>query len=163
MPPHPPKFRKSYQKHDGFLELFGHFDIINQSQSKITHLGTSLKWYKIFLCNIMTSRYILSPQFASEWFWRQPLVFLKEFLLFLCKNEISEGEGACPHFQKIRESTNFYSIHLIIFLNESSRCLVYRKIKSGVITTFETSENEQGIFFSRKFPDLVPNYLERES
>ena len=80
MPPHPPKFRKSYQKHDGFLEFFGHFDIINQSQSKITYLGTSLKWYKIFLCNIMTSRYILSPQFASEWFWRQPTGISKGIL-----------------------------------------------------------------------------------
>ena len=55
-----------------------------------------------------------------------------------------------------------FSILIFFFAKQSSRSLVYRKIKSGVIPSSRTAEKSRRIFFIGKFPDPVPNYLERE-
>ena len=49
------------------------------------------------------------------------------------------------------------SIYFIIFLNESSRCLVFRKIKSRRVSASQNLETRIGFFFRRIFPNGVCN------
>ena len=113
--------------------------------------------------NIIAYERISAPQYAIKSILVHPMTICKGFIRKAMGKRNFGGLGALPQFSKNSWELSFYSNHLILFLQSGSRCLVSRKIKCGDVAGRRNIEKQSRIFFSRLFPNLLSNFLEREN